>query len=320
MNGDNATGRITSGSDPDVFAVVLDDDHQYRIEVWGDDSTDDGGTLNDPKVMTLLNPSFDPLTNPRFIEETTPHTYNQVNRGGIHDDNSGSGNNALLEVANHWAKDIHYIQVASADGGNGTYTVKVTLTGTDKLPAPRNLRPFLPAGHNYLPTVSEPPGEDLPQIGDTKGRAEPIGTRAHGNISPLGDADTYKLDMIPGYSYRIDMKGAESSALGGTLGDPVMQLGDSNGAIPVDATHVFATKGQSDSDLIGDDDSGDGENASFEVNVFGKEDYRLAVWESGDNATGTYTVQSTLLGPHGHLFRPEGTQETVSEPARRRPV
>ena len=79
VNGDNATGRITSGSDPDVFAVVLDEDHQYKIEVWGDDSTDDGGTLNDPKVA-LLNPSFDPLTNPRFVEDLKPSRFSQGNR------------------------------------------------------------------------------------------------------------------------------------------------------------------------------------------------------------------------------------------------
>ena len=175
--------------------------------------------------MTPLNPSFDPLTNPRFVEDMKPSRFSQVNRGAIDDNESGSGQNAQLEVANHWVKDAHYIQVASTDGGNGTYTVNVELVGTKNRSIPGNLRPSLPAGHNYLPTVPEPPGEDLPQIGDTKGRAEPIGTRAHGNISSLGDVDTYNVDMIAGYSHRIDVKGAESFALGGTLEMRMKSLG-----------------------------------------------------------------------------------------------
>ena len=102
-----------------------------------------------------------------------------------------------------------------------------------------------------------------------------------------------------------------------------MQLGDSNGAISVDATHIHATKGESDFDLIGDDDSGNGNNASIEVSVFGPQQYRLAVWESGDNALGTYAVNVELVGtknrstpgnlrpslPAGHNYLP-----TVPEP------
>ena len=62
------------------------------------------------------------------------------------------------------------------------------------------------------------------------GNVEPIGTRTHGNIESNGDRDYFKIDTVAGHSYRIDVKGSETSAFGGTLGDPEVELLDQQAA------------------------------------------------------------------------------------------
>ena len=106
VNGDGATGRIANANDQDVFAVKLHRNTQYRIEVWGDDAQN-GGTLADPKV-TLRNHAFDKATNGGELEQIGLETWEQASRGGIHDNNSGSGKNAQVDVAPHWSQRTYY--------------------------------------------------------------------------------------------------------------------------------------------------------------------------------------------------------------------
>ena len=63
---------------------------------------------------------------------------------------------------------------------------------------------------------------------------------------------------------------------------------------------------------VADDESGEGSNALLRVKINSTARYYIAVTETSNNATGTYTVQATIIGHQG-LFPPEGSRQTVSE-------
>ena len=296
VNGNGATGDISAADDQDAFAVRLNPRTSYEIEVWGNDATHNGGSLSDPQVR-LRNRYFDNLTNAHFVEQTNIDRYEQFFAGGIHNADGGSGENSLIPIAVHW-EGTYYIQVESEAGQTGTYTVYVKETGKQIRLPPRYLRPGLPHGSSYFPTFSEPDDGDLPADITTVGNVEPVGTRAHGNIENNSDHDYFKVDMVDRYSYRIDVKGSETSALGGTLGDPQAELLNSSGnPIGVSSDDAVVTSSDSsDNTRIRDNNSGAGTNARIEVNASTTGTFYLAVWETDNDATGTYTVQVTILG------------------------
>ena len=315
VNGDGATGRIArTPGDQDVFAVKLHRNTQYRIEVWGDDAIQNGGSLADPKV-TLRNHAFDKATNGGELEQIGLETWKQASRDGIHDNNSGSGKNAQVDVAPHWSQRTYYIQVGSQDGGTGTYTVYVTEIGKANRLAPTPLVKGLPPVHSYIPTSSEKQGSDLPHDTTTNTWIKPVGTRAHGELEDFADEDYWKAKLVSGYSYRIDMKGNNSAEPGGTLFNPAVWLKDRNGN-DIHDTSGIATPTLCDSCIgqprLADDNSGSGRNARIEVDVKETQTFHIKAG-NGSNTPGTYTVQLTILGKHGRTLVPQGTTKTKSE-------
>ena len=292
VNGNGANGDIDPGDDQDVFAVQLKARTAYNIEVWGEDATDDGGNLVDPEVR-LRNWYFDNLTNAAFVEQTNTSTAKQ-SVYGISDADGGSGQNSLIPVA-VYQDGTYYIQVGSEGAKTGTYTVYVNEIGRhDRLP-PTYTRPGLPPGSSYATTSSEGI-DDLTQDTTTTGNVEPIGTRAHGNIDRNGDVDYFKIVLVEDYSYRIEVKGDEDAAFGGTLSDPWVELMDSSGnsiGVPSNKVSVNGSD-SSDSTRIADDNSGEGANATLEIWARQTGTYYIKV--SGfSGVTGTYTVQATVL-------------------------
>ena len=56
VNGASATGSLQTSGDSDSFVIMLEARRSYRIDVWGDDTQDYGGTLADPyAVLTYEN-------------------------------------------------------------------------------------------------------------------------------------------------------------------------------------------------------------------------------------------------------------------------
>ena len=178
---------------------------------------------------------------------------------------------------------------------------------------PTYTRPGLPPGSSYAATSSEGT-DDLAPDTTTTGNVEPIGTRAYGNIDRNGDVDYFKIVLVSGYSYRIDVKGDEASALGGTLSDPHVELRDSNGnALSESSSKILLVSGDdTDSSQVADDNKGEGSNALLRVKINSTARYYIAATEASNNATGTYTVQATIIGQQG-LFPPQGSRQTVSE-------
>ena len=288
-----ANGNIDSPDDQDVFKVQLEARTAYQIEVWGENGIDDGGTLADPEVR-LRNRLFDNLTNATFVEQTNTSTAKQSAYGGISDADGGLGQNSLIPIA-VYQTGTYYIQVGSEGTEIGTYTVSVKEISWEPRVRPGYTRPGLPPGSSYAATSSEGI-DDLTQDTATKGNVEPIGTRAHGRIDTNRDVDYFKIVLANDYSYRIEVKGDEPAAPGGTLSDPQVELMDSSGnRIGVPSNNIAVNVGDSsDENRIADDDSGEGENATLEIWTRYTGTYYIKVSGFG-GGVGTYTVQATVL-------------------------
>ena len=260
--------------------------------------------------MRLRNRLFDNLTNATFVEQTNTSTAKQ-SVYGISDTDGGLGQNSLIPIA-VYQDGTYYIQVGSEGTETGTYTVSVKEISWEPRVRPGYTRPGLPPGSSYAATSSEGI-DDLTQDTATTGNVEPIGTRAHGRISTNRDVDYFKIVLVSGYSYRIDVKGDEASALGGTLSNPHVELRDSNGnALSESSSEILLVSGDdTDSSQVADDNKGEGSNALLRVKINSTARYYIAV-TGASNATGTYTVQATIIGQQG-LFPPQGSRQTVSE-------
>ena len=173
--GGSVTGNIGTNGDKDWFKVELEADTRYQIDQEG--SPTGRGTLGDP-YLTPLHENGTPLGE---------------------DDDGGVGTNALM-IFTPTVTGTHYLSVAAADGGTGTYTLSVIVLGAN--------------GASEADT-------DFPRNTTTTGRVE-VGASATGNIGAPRDYDWFRVDLQAGHKYQFDLEGSDTDR--GTLGDPWLKL------------------------------------------------------------------------------------------------
>ena len=101
--GASATGEINVSDDRDWFAVELEADTRYRVDLEG--SSTDQGTLSDPYLRAIRNEDGDYL----------PGTYNN---------DGGSGRNSQVHFTPEEA-GTYYIEASGEGDATGTYTLSV---------------------------------------------------------------------------------------------------------------------------------------------------------------------------------------------------
>ena len=125
--GDSVTGVIEPAGDQDWFAVELEAEVEYQIDLEG--SATERGTLADPLLRWL-------------------HDADRVGISGTRDDNGGEGANAR-QVFTPDADGTYYISANGVGTGTGSYTLTVTQT---------NPSPVLPdSGPDDDPQAATPP-------------------------------------------------------------------------------------------------------------------------------------------------------------------
>ena len=109
--------------------------------------------------------------------------------------------------------------------------------------------------------------------------------------------DYFKIYLAYGYSYRIDVKGSQSSEMGGTLTDPRVELRNSTGGLANSGYPRIQniTSDSSTGNQVSDNNSGADNNARLQFDVRNSGTYYIEVGENGNNATGTYTVQAIVV-------------------------
>ena len=144
-------------------------------------------------------------------------------------------------------------------------------------------------------SVSEGEGRDLPEGFSTTGYVQPDGDPATGNFGTDSDIDWFKVPLVAGRSYRIEMKGDEASDYGGTLEDPFVRLKSSTGVTLNSQSEELASFTGDRFHRAEDNNSGRGYNARLEVEVNVTDTYFILVRENLSSDTGTYTVVVTTI-------------------------
>ena len=267
------TGELETGLDQDTFAVELEAGKTYRFDAKGLDSGH--GTLANP-IMTAIA-TGNPLTN-----ITT-------DSGGF---DSGYGNNA------------RFVYTVPA-GGGGTYYFGVFDEDalSDAISGNSNA-----VGGTYRVEVNEVPADDdYLATTATTGRVAVNGS-VSGDIGPpvtetddmmmettTADVDWFKVDLVDGRTYRIEIEGASTDA--GTLDDPHLE-----GIYRL----VESTPAKLPS-IPADTNAGEGLNTRIEYRVTSTETFYIAVQGKTDDSLGTYRLTVTEIDDYGTTIVTAGT-------------
>ena len=135
-----------------------------------------------------------------------------------------------------------------------------------------------PPGPGKKANVSE--GDDLPADSTTTGEVD-VGGSVTGDISPVGDIDSFRVVLEAGRTYQIDVQGALQGqpTAQGSLSDPLLRL--------YDGSFVFIDQ---------DDDDGDELNSRLTFTPTAAGDHYLAV-QDARSGTGTYTLSVRDVTP-----------------------
>ncbi len=165
VNGET-TGNLEVDDDDDWFKVELKKGNAYLIEVKGDSSADNGGTLADPKLKL----------------------YPQLGSKALaQDDDSGEDNNALIRF---FPEDSgpHWISVFSTSG-KGTYTVAVTQT--NDISADNQTTGSVPVGGEVIGVIDFPGDQDWFAVDLEAGKLYQLDAKSRtpddGSSPPLAD-------------------------------------------------------------------------------------------------------------------------------------
>ena len=141
VDGNEATGDISTSGDKDWFSVRFKGGKIYQIDAKGASSS--SGTLSDPFIIPR-----DHLGNllwPSLRDEVLQIDGRDTGLSHMANDNAGTGNDArLIAAVNDGGK--YHVSI-EGQGGTGTYTISVTET-----------------------TFSEPAGQDFSSDATTEGR------------------------------------------------------------------------------------------------------------------------------------------------------
>ena len=274
-------GTIDYQDDVDWYRTRLEAAHCYQIDIRGKDSWEYYQSHPDhaPNVeLTLSDPFLGGIYS--VPGEYIPRT--DADYGGVGHD--------VVKTVRFSSGGTYYIAVTRTKLGNdGTYDLSLIDLGT----VTRTCTEISIEGfEGYIKnTISEPDGEDFPDDTTTRGYVAVDGDPATGYKS-VGDFDYFKVELIAGNSYRIELKGASSG--NGTLLDPIVVLRGSDGAILYGTSPVTQTDEESIvQPTIINDNSGVGMDARLEIDVHITGTYIIEAGDVHFASVGTYTLTVT---------------------------
>jgi hypothetical protein len=187
--------------------------------------------------------------------------YNSASMLLASDDDSGGNLNSRISFTSSTTAAYYIDAGAHNDLYTGTYTVSVT------------------AVDDYSADTS------------TTGVVAVNGSTG-GNLEVAGDHDWFRVQLVQGTSYTIDLRGASANA--GTLSDPFLRLYNSASML-----------------LASDDDSGGNLNSRIVFSATSSGAYYIDAGAHNDLYSGTYTVSVTARPPHGSDFNADGFSDAL---------
>ena len=251
------TGELETGKDRDLFAVELEAGKTYRFDAKGLDSGH--GTLADPALRELQ--TGNPIT---VIAGTSDFDSGYgYNATSVYTVPSGGGGTYYFGISDEAAVDDVLFGTSAAVGG--TYRVEVN---------------EVPADDDYGATTS------------TTGRVA-VGGSVSGEIGPpvtetddmmmettTADVDWFKVDLVDGRTYRIEIEGASTDA--GTLDDPHLE-------------GIYFFMGRRVPNVPTDTDAGQGLNTRVEYRATRTDAFYIAVEGKTDDSLGIYRLTVTEI-------------------------
>ena len=297
VNGNAVVGGVEHRYDQDWYRTVLRAGRCYQIEVRGKDAWEDFQEYPDDDPIQEYAPSeeltlHDPLIHGVYTDlgnymPNTQEEYGGVGLGAVKLVTIDQTGTVYIAVSHAWYGDD------DENEGGGTFDLSLidlgrgSCTGMD----PSVTDAWASITYRRHHSVSEGEGPDLPKDISTTGYVQPDGDPATGNIGTDSDADYFKLPLVAGRSYRIDVKGDEESDYGGTLDDPFVILAGSTGvSLDSQSEEIASFTGDRVPHFVEDNNSGWGNNARLEVEVNVTDTYFIVVRANLSSYTGTYTV------------------------------
>ena len=180
--------------------------------------------------------------------------------------------------------------------------LEYTITSTDAYEIAANFDQANAGPGTYTLTVTDisvtvEGDTDLPGSADTRGYVQVDGDRATGEIDSQRDADAFKVELIAGRSYQIDVWGSNLVETGGTLPIPLVSLYSPTYFPLQDPAVVEQTSGtgtgvQSTAGIT-DAGGGRGNNARIQIDVHVTGTYHIQIItavRSDPPSIGTYTM------------------------------
>ena len=296
VEGNAVVGGVEHRYDQDWYRTVLQANRCYQIEVRGKDAWEDFQEYPDDDPIQEYAPAqeltlSDPLIHGVYTDlgNYMPNTQEEYGGSGLGAvkvvtiDQTGT---VYIAVSHAWYDEGGAFDLSLIDLGRGSCT-RMDPSVTDA---------WASITYRRHHSVSEGEGRDLPQDISTTGYVQPDGDPATGNIETDSDADYFKVPLVAGRSYRIDVKGDEESDYGGTLDNPFVILNGSTGvSLDSQSEELASFTGDRVPHFVEDRNSGRGNNARLEVEVNVTDTYFIVVRENLSSNTGTYTVVVTTL-------------------------
>ena len=265
-----AAGNLSESGERDFWSVALDPYKVYLIEVLGADSGDD--VLGEDTYSGDLT-----LADPKLVAYWNADRSRKLAGFSSGVDNGGNGRNSIAPVRQSGPGTIQ-IEVASADGGAGTYHVKVRV---NNVCATRD-------GEVYYPWFGGPDGYVLDDAADA--RTDRVLRTAPGpgdhpvsqggflgdNWDSHRDEDWYRVELTEGYEYTMELWTPTSVAVEHQARNlKILGIYDSNG-VKIDGTSSST--------------SGRRVSVVFRPDTTGR--YYVAVGSEGADRTGLYLVSA----------------------------
>ena len=299
VEGNAVIGGVEHRYDQDWYRTVLQANRCYQIEVRGKDAWEDFQEYPDDDPIQEYAPAqeltlSDPLLHGVYTDlgnymPDTQEEYGGVGLGAVKLVTIDQTGTVYIAVSHAWYGDD------DENEGGGTFDLSLIDLGRGSCTRmdPSVTDAWASITYRRHHSVSEGEGRDLPEDLSTTGYVQPDGDPATGSIDAVRDLDFFKLPLVAGRSYRIDVKGDEESDYGGTWEDPWLGLYSSTGAELSEHSEELTSVTGDRNEVAADNNSGRGNNARLEVEVNVTDTYIIVPISISD--TGTYTVVVTTI-------------------------
>ena len=301
VEGNAVVGGVEYRYDQDWYRTVLRANRCYQIEVRGKDAWEDFQEYPDDDPIQEYAPSQeltldDPLIHGVYTDlgnymPNTQEEYGGVGLGAVKLVTIDQTGTVYIAVSHAWYGDD------DENEGGGTFDLSLIDLGRGSCTRmdPSVTDAWASITYRRHHSVSEGEGRDLPGDISTTGYVQPDGDPATGNIGANGDLDFFKVPLVAGRSYRIEMKGDEESDYGGTLDNPRVRLVSSTADFLNSQSEELASFTGDQGHQVSDNNSGRGKNARLEVEVNVTDSYFITVQTIVLVGRGTYTVVVTTI-------------------------